>query len=148
VNLLLIEPVQLPMKTLTALAAAFVSLVLALPALGQQADNDRIKAELKKKLPEAPVESVRKIPYGGLYEVIVGNDVFYTDGQTSFLVIGQLVDLRTKDNINASSTRSISPTCRSIRPSRSCAATARARLRSSKTPIAAIASVSSVTSPA
>ena len=88
------------MKTISALAAAAVSLVLALPALGQQqADLDRIKAELKKKVPEAQVESVRKVAYGGLYEFVVGNEVFYTDEKASFLVIGSVVDLRTKENV-------------------------------------------------
>ena len=95
------------MKTLTALAAAAVSLVLALPALGQQADLDRIKADLKKRLPEAPVESVRKIPYGGLYEVLVGNEVFYTDEKASFLVIGTVVDLRTKENVTEARQRQL-----------------------------------------
>jgi thiol:disulfide interchange protein DsbC len=88
------------MKLTSALATAAISLVLALPALGQQPDTDRIRADLKKKLPEAPaIDAVRKIPYAGLYEVIMGNEVFYTDGQTSFLVVGQVIDLRTKENV-------------------------------------------------
>jgi thiol:disulfide interchange protein DsbC len=42
---------------------------------------------------------VRKVPYGGLYEVVVGSDIFYTDEKGSFLVVGAIVDLKTKENI-------------------------------------------------
>ena len=90
--------VQRPMKILSTLAAAALSLLLAVPALAQ--DAERIKAELKKRLPEAShVESIRKVPYGGLYEVTMGGEVFYTDEKASFIVIGSLVDLKTRENV-------------------------------------------------
>ncbi|MGZ5099884.1 MAG: DsbC family protein [Usitatibacter sp.] len=80
------------------LAAAFAATALfALPALAQ--DPDKVKAAIKKSLPEAPVDSVRKVPYGGLYEVVVGGDVFYTDESGAFLVMGSIVDLKTKENV-------------------------------------------------
>jgi thiol:disulfide interchange protein DsbC len=85
------------MKMLSVLAAAAVSFLLAVPALAQ--DADKIKAELKRRVPEAPVDAVRKVPYGGLYEVTMGGEVFYTDEKASFLVLGSIVDLRTKENI-------------------------------------------------
>ena len=86
------------MKTPAAFVASLFLVLLALPAAGQQ-DIERIKAELKKKVPEAPVDTVRKIPYGGLYEVVVGSEMFYTDKDASFLVLGSIVDLKTKENI-------------------------------------------------
>ncbi len=100
------------MKIIAALAAAAVSFVLAFPAVAQdtdkvKADADKVKAELKKRVPEAPVESVRKIPYGALYEVTMGSEVFYTDEKASFLVLGSIVDLRTKENITEARMRQI-----------------------------------------
>lgn len=80
-----------------AVIVAAAALFLALPALAQ--DAERIKAELKKRIPEAPVDSVRKVPYGGLYEVLVNGEIFYTDEKASFLVLGAIVDLRTKENV-------------------------------------------------
>jgi thiol:disulfide interchange protein DsbC len=85
------------MKIHACLAAAAVAALLAFPAFSQ--DAERIKAELKKKVPEANVESVRKVPYGGLYEVLVGTELYYTDQNAAFLVLGQIVDLKTKENI-------------------------------------------------
>ena len=93
------------MKILAALAAAAVSFLLAVPANAQ--DADKVKAELKKRVPEAPVDSVRKIPYGALYEVTMGSEIFYTDEKASFLVLGSIVDLRTKENITEARMRQV-----------------------------------------
>jgi thiol:disulfide interchange protein DsbC len=82
----------------TRLAATLsLAALLALPAFAQ--DAERIKAELKKKVPEAPVDTVRKVPYAGLYEVVVGGDIYYTDDKASFLLTGSLIDLKTKENV-------------------------------------------------
>jgi thiol:disulfide interchange protein DsbC len=66
-----------------------------------------VKAELKKRVPEAPIDSVRKIPYGGLYEVTLGGEILYTDEKASFLVVGSIVDLRTKENITEARMRQV-----------------------------------------
>ncbi|MGE5096016.1 MAG: DsbC family protein [Betaproteobacteria bacterium] len=89
----------------TAVVATAVALLLAVPAMAQ--DADKIKAELKKHLPEAPVDSVRKVPYGGLYEVLVNGEIFYTDDKASFLLIGSLVDLKSKENVTEQRMRQV-----------------------------------------
>ena len=83
------------MKILQALAAAAAFLAFA----AQAQDAESIKAALKKKFPEAPVDAVRKIPYGNLYEVQGGGELFYTDDKTTFLLVGALIDTRTKENM-------------------------------------------------
>ncbi len=93
------------MKTLATLAAALVSFALAIPAAAQ--DAERVKAELKKRVPEAPVDAVRKVQYGNLYEVTMGGEIFYTDEKASFIIMGSLVDLRTKENVTESRLRQI-----------------------------------------
>ena len=93
------------MKIIAVLAAAAVSFLLAVSAAAQ--DVDKVKAELKKRVPEAPVDSVRKIPYGALYEVTMGSEIFYTDEKASFLVLGSIVDLRTKENITEARMRQV-----------------------------------------
>ncbi len=88
-----------------ALLAVLVALLVALPASAQE---DKIRAELKKHMPaDAKVDSVRKTPYGGLYEVVVGGEIFYTDEKASFLVLGSLIDLKTKENITEARTRQV-----------------------------------------
>ncbi|HET9580228.1 MAG TPA: DsbC family protein [Usitatibacter sp.] len=88
-----------------AVLATAVALLLAVPAMAQ--DADKIKAELKKHIPEAPVDSVRKVPYGGLYEVLVNGEIFYTDEKASFLLIGSLVDLKSKENVTEQRMRQV-----------------------------------------
>jgi len=94
------------MKIIAAAASAVLSLLLALP-VGAQQDIERIKAELKKRVPEAPIESVRKLGYAGLYEVVVGNEVLYTDETASIMVIGSVVDLKTKENLTENRLRQV-----------------------------------------
>lgn len=88
-----------------AVIVAAAALFLALPAMAQEAE--RIKAELKKRIPEAPVDSVRKVPYGGLYEVLVNGEIFYTDEKASFLFIGSVVDLKSKENVTEQRLRQV-----------------------------------------
>ncbi len=85
------------MKIVAAIAA-FITAAAAFSAAAQ-ADTERVKAELRKKVPEAQVDAVRKIPYGGLYEVVVGGEIVYTDEKATFIVMGSLVDLKTKENV-------------------------------------------------
>jgi thiol:disulfide interchange protein DsbC len=90
--------------------AFFLALgVAAFAGLPVHADEatDRIKAELKKKVPEAPVDSVRKIPYGNLYEVIVGSEIIYTDDKASFLLLGSILDLKSKENVTEARMRQL-----------------------------------------
>lgn len=88
-----------------AVIATIVALFVALPAAAQ--DTDKLKAELKKRVPEMPVDSVRKVPYGGLYEVLVNGEIFYTDEKAGFLLVGPLVDLKTKENVTETRLRQV-----------------------------------------
>ena len=89
-------PEAMPMAHFIRNTLAILALALALPALAQE---EKVRAALKKALPEAPVDTVRKTPYGGLYEVVIGGDVFYVDEKASFVLMGSLVDLGTKQNV-------------------------------------------------
>lgn len=55
------------------------------------------EANLKKLLqsrlgPEAPIESVTKTPYSGLYEVKVGSELIYADAEGKYVFIGRILD--------------------------------------------------------
>jgi thiol:disulfide interchange protein DsbC len=95
------------MNRLASLAAALLAFALALPVAAQQ-DVDRIKTDLRKKFPEAQIEGVRKSGYGGLYEVNGGGEVFYTDEKVTFLVLGAIVDARTRENVTEARIRKLS----------------------------------------
>src|SRR3954469_1780780 len=92
------------MKFRPALLAT--ALAIALPALAGPVE-DQIKAEFKKSVPEAPVDSVRKMPNSSLYEVVVGGDIIYTDEKASFIVMGPMIDLKTKENLTDARLRQV-----------------------------------------
>ena len=93
------------MKSRTALLATLLATAM-LPALAGPIE-DQIKAEFKKSAPEAPIDSVRKMPNANLYEVVVGGDIVYTDDKASFIVMGPMIDLKTKENLTDARLRQV-----------------------------------------
>jgi thiol:disulfide interchange protein DsbC len=97
----------------TASAAAFVlATFVGIPSFAQDADKakpdtERVKAELQKRITEAPIESIRRIPYGGLYEFVAGGEIFYTDAKAEFLMTGSIIDLKTRENITETRMRQV-----------------------------------------
>jgi len=62
--------------------------------------EQQIKVDLQKKLgSNAKIRSVSPAPVSGLYEVLVGNDVFYTDSSGKYLIQGEIIELSTGKNI-------------------------------------------------
>jgi thiol:disulfide interchange protein DsbC len=71
--------------------------LLALAAFGvgaQDADEARVRQALQAKFPKLPVESVTKLPFQGLYEIVLGGEVIYTDAKAEFMMGGTLYDIR------------------------------------------------------
>ncbi len=95
------------MKIAAFLATVAAAVAFTATAVHAQATPESIKAELKKKVPEAPVESVRKVPYGNLYEVVAGGEIFYTDENATFVSLGPIIDLRTKENVTETRMRQV-----------------------------------------
>jgi thiol:disulfide interchange protein DsbC len=62
--------------------------------------EQQIKSEIQKKLgPNAKVKGVSAAPVPGLYEVLVGNEVFYTDSSAKYLIQGEIIELATGKNL-------------------------------------------------
>ena len=59
----------------------------------------RTSHDTAREIPEATVDVIRKVPYGGLYEVVVGSEIFYTDDKASYLLLGSIVDMKTRENV-------------------------------------------------
>jgi thiol:disulfide interchange protein DsbC len=94
------------MKLRAALAVSLLT-ALALPAWADGTVEDQIKAELRKNVPEAPVDSVRKTPIANLYEVVVGGEIVYTDDKASFILMGPMIDAKTKENLTEARLRQV-----------------------------------------
>ena len=91
---------------LTSLVAALAA--FAVLPLYADPTTDFIRAEIKKMMPEAPpVESVKKTPYNDLYEVVAGGEIFYTNEKATFLSLGPIIDVKTKENLTEVRMRSV-----------------------------------------
>lgn len=82
------------LRSLTLLALAAT---LAWPAAAQEAV---IRKNLADRLPDFPkIDEVSKTPVPGLWELRVGNELFYTDEQGNHVIQGSLYDTRAKVNL-------------------------------------------------
>ena len=85
-------------KFLSALTVIY--LTLASIGFAHAQSEQQIKTDLQKKLgANAKVKSVTPGPISGIYEVIVGNEVFYTDKNSKYLIQGEIINLDTGKNI-------------------------------------------------
>ncbi len=79
--------------------ALLAALIMA-SALGAQAQEAAIRKNLAERIPQmGKIDEVAKTPMGGLYEVRIGTDLFYTDAQGNYLLQGNLLDTRNKRNL-------------------------------------------------
>ena len=65
------------------------------------ADESSVKKELAAKFPDMPVASVKKSPVKGLYEVVAGQDVFYVDEKVEHVVLGNIIETKSRRNLTA-----------------------------------------------
>ena len=87
-------------RTLAAFALSLSTLAMfAAPAHADTA-TDTLKATLQKKLgDQATVSDVRKSPIAGLYEVTLGKQIVYTDSTARYLVLGNIRDTNTGEDL-------------------------------------------------
>lgn len=63
------------------------------------ADEDAVKKAIEPHFPGAKVESLRKTPYLGLYEALIGGELFYTDEKAEYFFFGHIVDTKTRTSV-------------------------------------------------
>lgn len=59
--------------------------------------EEQLRQKMQEVLGERP-DSVTRTPYG-IFEVVIGTDIFYTDQAGSFLFVGRLFDAKTRANL-------------------------------------------------
>lgn len=87
-------------------------LLLLLTISFAHAETDKaatIKETLQKNYEQliGPVDQVNKSPVPGLYEVVTGDHIFYTDESAQYLLDGQLFDLKARSNITEARARKL-----------------------------------------
>ena len=83
-------------RAVFALLLAVPAGLLPLSASAETKDEAQVRQMIQAQIgKEAKVDSVLKTPYSGLFEVRVGNDIFYTDRQAKYLFVGRVLDAKT-----------------------------------------------------
>lgn len=75
---------------------------LCLLALTANADADEaaIRQSLQSKFPNiGKLEHVIKTPYAGLYEVVIGEQLLYTDEQGQFIFDGSIIEVKSRTDV-------------------------------------------------
>jgi thiol:disulfide interchange protein DsbC len=73
---------------------AAVLCAVLMGSLPAQADEGRVRKAFETKFPSMKVESVARTPFPGLYEIVFDGQVIYTDEKLTYLMNGNLFDLR------------------------------------------------------
>jgi thiol:disulfide interchange protein DsbC len=80
-------------------SAALPLLLLGALAPTAHADEAALRALVEQKFPGQKVREVRRLPFGALYEVVVGERIFYTDEKMSHLFVGAIIESATSRNL-------------------------------------------------
>ncbi len=76
------------------------TLFLAAGVAHAATDEASVKKNLETFVGGPAVDSVKKTPYGGLYEVVLkSGELIYTDATVSFIIDGSLIDAKTRKNV-------------------------------------------------
>src|SRR5688572_15933868 len=78
---------------LTAVMALASAVISGARAQGAN-DEAQLRKTLQGKFPQMTVDSITRMPFGGLYEVVLSGELVYTDAKAEFLMGGTLYDLR------------------------------------------------------
>jgi len=63
------------------------------------ANEESVKKAIEPHFPGAKIESLRKTPYLGLYEALVGGELFYTDEKAEYFFFGHIVDTKSRTSV-------------------------------------------------
>lgn len=79
----------IPLLAMMTMAALFST-----SAHAQDADETKLRQALQAKFPKLPIESITKMPFNGIFEVVMGGEIVYTDIRAEFMMGGTLYDIR------------------------------------------------------
>jgi len=82
-----------------------LAMLLGLFAVAAQADEAEIRKSLQTRFRDSTVETIAKTPLPGIYEVVVGGRILYTDEKGGFVLIGNLIDIRSSAERDLTSER-------------------------------------------
>jgi thiol:disulfide interchange protein DsbC len=84
-------------KVIKITALSFLGLVL--PTVIANADEDAIRQSMTKSMPAVKIDSIKPSEVKGLYEVVVGANIFYVSEDGKYLLQGRLVDVAARKDL-------------------------------------------------
>ena len=63
------------------------------------ADEEALRKAIQPHFAGSTIDSLKKTPYLGLYEVVVGDEVFYTDAKADYFFFGHVIDTKTRTSM-------------------------------------------------
>jgi thiol:disulfide interchange protein DsbC len=75
-------------------------LLVAGGALAASDNTAAVKKLLEKKFPGINASHVVKSPYFGLYEIMAGDQLIYTDAKVKYIIIGSVIDTDNRVNLS------------------------------------------------
>jgi thiol:disulfide interchange protein DsbC len=69
-------------------------------SVASRADENTVRQSFQTKFPKMTLESVSRTPFANIYEVVLDGQVFYTDDNGTYLLSGNLLDLRGREPRN------------------------------------------------
>lgn len=76
-----------------------IAALLLFFAVAAHADEASVKRAVEARFSGIKVESVAKTPYFGLYEMLVGGEIIYTDEKVNYIFNGTVIDAKTQRNL-------------------------------------------------
>lgn len=86
--------------SVASMSTLFVALLLILSSAAHAGVNE-IRQSLQSKFPGiGNIEHIVKTPYAGLYEVVIGDQLLYTDDQGKYIFDGSVIDAKTRRDLS------------------------------------------------
>lgn len=82
------------------LSKLLVLLAGALVLPWAQADEQTIRETLLKVMPNVKPDSITPSPIGGIYEVMIGTQIFYMSGDSKYIIQGSIYDINERKDIS------------------------------------------------
>jgi thiol:disulfide interchange protein DsbC len=103
-----------PMRTLASVTlsvllvaggAAFAQ--AAGPAPASPSESATIRKALETKFPGMEIRQVNRTPYSGLFEVVLADQIIYTDAKVGYVFVGSIFDTKDKTNLTEERNREL-----------------------------------------
>jgi thiol:disulfide interchange protein DsbC len=86
------------MNVMKNLLASTALVLMSVSVVAAESAVDTLKNNLAEHVPGAKVSRIKETPIAGVYEVIVGSDIYYMDISARYIINGDLIDLATRTN--------------------------------------------------